>query len=120
MTTPTPKLTIDLACQSVLEFAELAPRVTGPRSLFTSAVVRQLDKDCGRRFDVAIVPYPVEKARSELEATIESYSDLMARSPRVAERLKALLEQGDQTDDVLAIAGLIRSARDVAGNVFGW
>jgi hypothetical protein len=120
MTTPTPTLTIDLACRSCIEFAELAPLVTGARSLFMSSVVKQLDKNCGRRFEVKVVDYPVEQARSELEAEVLSFQDVMSRSQRVAERLKTLLEAGDEAEDALTVAGLIKQVRDVSTNPFMW
>jgi hypothetical protein len=115
-----PTLTIDLACQSCLEFADLLPFVTGSRSLFTSAVVKQLDKNCGRRFEVSVVPFDISKAKAELEAEAEAHADVMSRSQLVATKVRAILEQADATSDVLEVARLLRELRQVATNPFGW
>jgi hypothetical protein len=117
MTTPTPQITIELGCHSVLEWADLAPRL-GPRGLFTTGPLRQLERDCGRRFDVTVAPFPLEKARWELEQAVMAHEYAMARSPVLADKLKSLLQAGDATDDVARIADLLREVKTLGANPF--
>ena len=113
-----PTLTVDLAAESVVEWANIAPRLTSPAGWLHTSALRQLNADTMRRFTVQVAPYPADRAREELEAEAEKYATRAAAIPAVGEKIRSLVEQGDATDDVFELARLIGQIRDVGNNPF--
>jgi hypothetical protein len=118
--TSTPSLVLDIAAGSVLDWADIAPRLLASGGNWMTGPVKWTEKAIGRKLAVSIVPYDLDKAKAEIEAEAEKYSDVMSRSQLVATKVKAILEAADATSDVMEVARLLRELRQVASNPYAW